>query len=185
MRVAFLQDARRRNCDDRLDWTAAMKQHLTLIGTIIVGATLCASVDRPAPAVESERVMTASGTFDVKVTPQPKDDAAAGPFGRFFLDKRFRGDLDGSSRGQMLAAETPVDQSGAYVAFELVTGALNGKQGSFVLQHKGTMRGGVYAMDISVVRDSGTGELKGISGTMTIVIEGSRHSYELTYTLAP
>jgi hypothetical protein len=130
-----------------------------------------------------EATMTARGTFDVKTTPQPSDDPSGGPFGRLFLDKRFHGDLDGTSKGQMLATGTAVAGSGAYVALELVTATLQGKHGSFVLQHKGTMRQGAYALEISVVPDSGTGDLAGIGGTMTIVIKGSEHSYEFTYSL--
>ena len=83
----------------------------------------------------------------------------------------------------MLAAGTAVEGSGAYVAFELVTGSLNGKRGSFILQHKGTMRKGVYVMQVTVVPDSGTDELAGIAGAITIIIEGGKHSYEFEYTL--
>jgi hypothetical protein len=131
----------------------------------------------------NEGPITARGTFDVKVTPQPPDDAAAGPFGRLFLDKRFHGDLEGVSHGQMLAAETGVAGSGAYVALELVTGTLHGKRGTFVLQHKGTMQQGASVMDVTVVPDSGTGQLTGLSGTMTILIKGSEHAYEFTCSL--
>ncbi|MEW6736303.1 MAG: DUF3224 domain-containing protein [Acidobacteriota bacterium] len=127
--------------------------------------------------------MTAHGTFEVKIRPQPQDDSAGGPFGRLFLDKQFQGDLEAISKGQMLAAGTPVEGSAGYVALELVTGTLNGKRGSFILQHKGTMSKGVYKMDVTVVPDSGTDELAGIAGTMTIIIEGSKHSYEFEYTL--
>ena len=127
--------------------------------------------------------MTARGEFDVKVIPQPSDDPAAGPFGRLFLDKRFHGDLDGISKGQMVAARTAVEGSGAYVAFELISGILHGKTGTFILQHRGTMRRNVPTMEVTVVPDSGTGELSGIAGSMWIVIEGGKHSYELTYTL--
>ncbi len=127
--------------------------------------------------------MTARGTFDVKVTPQPPDDAAGGPFGRLFLDKRFHGDLQGTSAGQMLGVQTSVPGSGGYVALELVTGTLHGKRGSFILQHNGTMRQGAYTLQVTVVPDSGTDELTGTSGTMTIIIEGKNHSYEFEYTL--
>ena len=127
--------------------------------------------------------MTARGEFYVKVIPQPSDDPAAGPFGRLFLDKRFHGDLEGISKGQMVAARTAVEGSGAYVAFELISGILHGKTGTFILQHRGTMRRNVPTMEVTVVPDSGTGELSGIAGSMRIVIEGGKHSYELTYTL--
>src|SRR5512132_820383 len=128
-----------------------------------------------------DTTMIARGTFDVKVTPQSSDAPSGGPFGRFFLDKQFRGDLEAASRGQMLAAETAVAGSGAYVAFEFVTGTLQGKHGSFVLQHQRTMRQGAYALDVSLEPDSGTGGLVGIAGAMSIVIKGSEHSYEFTY----
>ena len=127
--------------------------------------------------------MTARGTFDVKVTQQPQDDSAGGPFGRLFLDKKFHGDLSATSKGQMLGAGTAVEGSGAYVALELVSGTLNGKQGSFILQHKGTTRKGEYDMSVTVVPDSGTDELVGLAGQMKIIIEGGKHSYELEYTL--
>jgi hypothetical protein len=125
----------------------------------------------------------AKGTFDVKVVPQPQDDAAGGPFGRLFLDKQFHGDLDATSKGQMLASGTGTDGSGAYVALELVSGTLNGRRGTFVLQHTGTMTKNVPTLIVTVVPDSGTGELTGLAGKMTIVIAGGRHSYELEYTL--
>ena len=133
--------------------------------------------------VQNDATMTARGTFDVKATPQPQDDAAGGPFGRLFLDKAFHGDLEAVSHGQMLAGETAVEGSGAYVALELVAGTLHGKRGSFILQHKGTMRHGSYAIDVTVVPDSGTGELAGISGAMKILIKGSEHWYEFEYSL--
>ena len=125
----------------------------------------------------------AKGTFDVKVIPQAPDDAAGGPFGRLFLDKQFHGDLEGGSTGQMLASGTGKDGSGAYVALELVTGRLNGRHGSFVLQHTGTMTKNVATMSVTVVPDSGTGELIGLAGTMTIVIAEGKHSYVFAYTL--
>lgn len=132
---------------------------------------------------QKEGAMIARGRFDVKTTPQPQDDAAAGPFGRLFLAKQFHGDIEGSGQGQMLGSQTP-DGSGGYVALEQVSGTLQGKQGSFVLQHKGTMRkGGSFVIDVTVVPDSGTGELVGISGKMTIRIEGRDHFYELEYSI--
>jgi hypothetical protein len=128
--------------------------------------------------------MTARGTFDVKVIPQAPDDSAGGPFGRLFLDKQFHGDLEGVSRGQMLGAMSAVEGSGGYVALEQVTGTLKGRRGSFILQHNGSMRKNVPTMHVTVVPDSGTDQLQGLEGTMTIVIEGGKHSYELEYTIA-
>lgn len=144
----------------------------------------CLAIDPGTAGPNQEGTqMTARGTFDVKVTPQPADDPSAGPFGRLFLAKEIHGDLEGTSRGQMMAAETQVEGSGAYVAFEQFTGALRGRRGTFVLQHKGTMRKGSYDMVITVVPDSGTGELTGLAGKMRILIEGKDHSYVLDYTL--
>jgi hypothetical protein len=161
-----------------------MKQLVILFGLTFACLTVWVRADEGAgESTQKETTMTARGTFDVKVTPQPQDDSAGGPFGRLFLDKQFHGDLQGAGKGQMLAAGTAVEGSGAYVAFELVTCALNGKRGSFILQHKGTMRKGVYAMSVTVVPDSGTDELAGIAGAMTIIIEGGKHSYEFEYTL--
>jgi hypothetical protein len=134
----------------------------------------------------NEAVMTthAKGTFDVKVIPQPADDQAGGPFARLFLDKQFHGDLEAASHGQMLASGTGAENSsGAYVALEHVSGTLHGRRGSFVLQHNGTMRKGVASMIVTVVPDSGTDELAGLAGKMTIIIAGGTHSYALEYSL--
>jgi hypothetical protein len=123
----------------------------------------------------------ARGTFEVKLTPQ----AAAGDsaLGRLAIDKQFHGDLEGVSRGEMLTAMTPVNGSAGYVAIERVSGALHGRKGSFVLQHSGTMTRGAAELVISVVPDSGTGELAGITGRMVITIADGKHSYELEYAL--
>lgn len=153
-----------------------------MLACAITAPAVLASSEGALPG-QKEKTMNALGTFEVKVTQQPRDDSAGGPFGRLFLEKQLHGDLEATSRGQMLAADTAVEGSGAYVAFEIVSGTLRGKHGSFVLQHRGTMRKGDYRMDVTVVPDSGTDELVGIAGTMKIIIEGRTHSYELTYTL--
>ncbi len=143
------------------------------------------SLQAPSLQAQKEAVVTqhAKGTFDVKVVPQPPDDAAAGPFGRLFLDKQFHGDLAATSKGQMIAAGTAVEGSGAYVALEIVTGTLGGRRGSFILQHNGTMAKNVPTLVVTVVPDSGTDELTGLTGSMKIIINGSKHSYELEYKL--
>ncbi|MGH7612633.1 MAG: DUF3224 domain-containing protein [Gemmatimonadales bacterium] len=128
--------------------------------------------------------MTARGTFNVKVIPQAADDSAGGPFGRLFLDKQFHGDLEATSKGQMLAVETAVEGSAGYVALELVSGTLNGRRGSFILQHIGSMSRGVPTMNVTVVPDSGTDQLTGLAGRMTIIIADGMHSYVLEYTVA-
>ena len=154
-----------------------------LVGLTLYAPAASARVDDGDASTGREVNMIAHGTFDVKATPRPKDDEAGGPFDRLLLDKQFQGELVATSKGQMLAAGTAVEGSAGYVAFELVSGALHGKRGTFILQHKGTMRKGVYAMSITVVPDSGTDELTGLAGTMTIIIEGGEHSYEFDYTL--
>lgn len=125
----------------------------------------------------------ARGTFDVKLTPQPSDDKTADPsLGRMTIDKQFHGDLEGTSKGQMLTAGNP-GSSGAYVAIEKVTGILQGRTGTFVLQHRGIMTKGVPDLAIAVVPDSGTGQLAGIAGTFTIIITNGKHSYDFEYSL--
>jgi uncharacterized protein DUF3224 len=130
---------------------------------------------------EMNRMTHASGEFEVKMTPQPADDKAA--VGKFSLDKKFRGDLDATSKGEMLAIMTTVEGSAGYVAMEQVTGTLNGRSGTFALQHSGTMTRGTPQLSVTVVPDSGTGQLLGLSGQMTIKIDGAKHSYEFEYTL--
>jgi hypothetical protein len=130
----------------------------------------------------------AAGAFDVKVTPQKPDTqvARAANLGRLTIDKRFHGDLEGISKGEMLASQTDTPGSAGYVAMERVTGTLKGRAGSFVLQHSATMTRGSQKASIAVVPDSGTGDLQGISGTMTITVgaDGS-HSYEFDYKVGP
>ena len=121
--------------------------------------------------------MTAKGTFAVKLTP------AEGAVTRMTIDKVFYGDLTGSSKGEMLAAMTPVKGSAGYVAIETVTGELAGRKGAFTLQHSGTMSGGKQELSVTVVPDSATGELAGLAGRMSIRIEGKEHFYEFTYSL--
>jgi hypothetical protein len=127
----------------------------------------------------------ARGTFEVKLEPQPLADAAAdAALGRLSIDKRFYGDLEATSRGEMLSAGTSVEGSAGYVAIERVSGRLHGRSGAFVLQHNGTMTRGAPQLTIAVVPDSGIGELEGLTGSMTIVIADGQHSYDFAYTLA-
>ena len=99
------------------------------------------------------------------------------------IDKQFQGDLTGSSKGEMLTAMTETKGSAGYVAIERVTGTLHGRRGSFVLQHSGTMTRGAPHLVITVVPDSGTDQLTGLSGTMTITIADGKHSY--TFSITP
>ena len=124
----------------------------------------------------------ARGPFEVKLTPQGSDGEDT-TLGRLTIDKRYHGDLEATSRGRMLTASTGVQGSAGYVAIERVSGNLDGRTGTFMLQHSGTMTRGAPELDITVVPDSGTGELVGLSGRMTIAIADGKHSYELEYSL--
>jgi hypothetical protein len=123
------------------------------------------------------------GAFDVKMIPQSADSAGGESIGRMLLDKRFHGALDATSKGQMLAMRTAVEGSAGYVAMEVVTGKLDGRQGSFVLQHSGIMNRGAPTLTLTVVPDSGTGELAGLSGSMAIDIAAGKHGYRFDYSL--
>ncbi|HEX8179618.1 MAG TPA: DUF3224 domain-containing protein [Pyrinomonadaceae bacterium] len=127
----------------------------------------------------------ASGTFEVKLTPQAQGaDSAGTGVSRMIFDKQFHGDLEATSRGEMLAVGPGASGSGGYVAMEQVSGTLAGRSGTFALQHTGTMMRGTPQLSITVVPDSGTGELVGLSGRMMIEIAAGKHSYEFEYTLS-
>jgi Protein of unknown function (DUF3224) len=127
----------------------------------------------------------ATGSFEVRLAPQKPDNpqAEAAGLGRMSLYKQFHGDLEATGQGEMLSILDRDKGSGGYVALERVTGTLQGKKGSFTLQHDATMNRGAAKMDITVVPDSGTADLTGISGSMTIRIEGGQHFYDFEYTL--
>lgn len=128
--------------------------------------------------------MQASGSFEVKLAPMAADERpGAGFLGRLAIDKVFSGPLQATSVGQMLAAQTGTTGSAGYVALEQVTGTLDGRAGSFILQHFGLADRGATQLTVSVVPDSGTGELTGLTGTMQIVIEAGKHSYSFDYSL--
>ena len=127
----------------------------------------------------------ASGSFDVKLTPQKPDnpETESSKLGRMAIDKQFQGDLEAVSKGEMLSAMTDVKGSAGYVALERVTGTLGGRSGSFVLQHSGTMTRGEAQLSVTVVPDSGTGQLAGLVGKLSIQITEGKHSYAFDYTL--
>lgn len=125
----------------------------------------------------------ASGSFEVNINPQSGDTVEGVSLGRLSLDKQFHGDLEATSKGEMLSAGTEVG-SAVYVAIERVTGMLHGRSGSFMLVHKGTMTSAGQELTISVAPDSGTGQLVGLAGTMSIAIVEGSHSYSFEYTLA-
>jgi hypothetical protein len=127
----------------------------------------------------------ASGSFEVSVQPLANEEVSANPMlGRFLLTKKFSGDLEASARGHMLSAGTAIQGSAGYVAIDQVTGSLGGRKGSFVLQHSGSMKRGAPSLSVLVVPDSGTGELAGITGTLSINIVEGKHFYDFLYSFA-
>lgn len=128
----------------------------------------------------------ATGTFDVKLAPLPLHEAFAAPgLGRMSIEKAIHGDLQATTRGEMTSAMTDVKGSAGYVAIERVTGSLHGREGTFVLQHSSTMARGVPRQSITVVPDSGTGQLVGLAGSFTIEIRDGEHFYAFEYELPP
>ncbi len=128
----------------------------------------------------------ASGAFEVQMQPQPAADENPTPganLGRLLLSKKYQGDLQATASGQMLSAVTPTAGSAGYVAIEHVTGTLHGRAGSFVLQHSGLMNRGDKQLSITVVPDSGSGELAGLQGRLEIRITDGKHFYEMAYSL--
>jgi hypothetical protein len=125
----------------------------------------------------------ATGAFTIKMTPQIWNESDP-TLGRFLLDKQYTGDLEATSQGQMLTAGTAEKGSAGYVAIEKVTGKLHRRTGTFVLQHNGTMNRGNPELTITVITDSGTGELTGLGGTMTICNADGQKTYDLAFSLA-
>jgi hypothetical protein len=140
----------------------------------------------PAPVQKGAVMPTrAKGDFDVKLTPLGTDDKTEdATVGRMSISKQLHGDLEGTSKGQMLTASTDVKGSAVYVAIERITGTLHGRSGSFLLHHTGIMTRGAPHLTISVVPDSGTGQLVGLAGQMEIIMADGKHSYDFEYTLA-
>lgn len=146
------------------------------------GTLACGQNTAPSKATMTQH---AAGSFDVKLTPRAPDDpnAEAAVPARMSIDKQFHGDLEAGSLGQMLSAGTGVRGSAGYVAMERVSGKLHGRSGTFILQHTGTMNCGTPQLSITVVPDSGTAELTGLTGRMTIEIVEGKHLYEFEYTI--
>lgn len=127
----------------------------------------------------------ATGTFEVKVTPLPEDEKVTGvKVGRLAIDKEWSGDIVGTSRGEMMTGETQVKGSGGYVAIEVMSVSVKGRRGTFTLMHHATMKsGGDFQMLITVIPDSGTGDLAGLAGRLTLDLAGGKHAYAFEYTL--
>jgi hypothetical protein len=153
-------------------------------GILCLAIGLAGLLSMTAHAQKGAMTKHASGTFDVTVTPQ-KDEGIGDPtIGRMSIKKQFHGDLEATSGAQMLTGMSEaVKDSGTYVAIERIRGTLQGHAGSFAVWHSGTMNRGQQALIITVIPDSGTDELTGITGTMSIAIRDGKHFYEFYYSL--
>jgi len=162
----------------------------SLIAAVIAGAAALAPMtpaqaQSGADSAPAQSQHLAKGRFTVQMKPLSDTGLAGGnaKLGRMSLDKVFEGDLAAVGQGEMLTAMTQTQGSAGYVAIERVTGSLQGRQGSFVLQHSGQMDRGAQSLSIRVVPDSGSGDLIGLQGELKIRIEGGQHFYEFAYTL--
>lgn len=171
---------------------AARATGLSLLAAMCLGFGLSAPLQAQTPSTATtaprKTAMTqrAAGTFEVKLQQLAVNDKFEGDTrGRMSIDKEFKGDLEATTKGEMLMAGTAVKGSAGYVAMETVTGKLHGKSGTFVLMHQGIMNRGAPTLSVTVVPDSGTGELVGLAGKLNIIIEGGKHSYEFDYTIEP
>ena len=153
---------------------------LCLALSLAAGANPAAAIGQKGTVMAKH----ASGTFDVKIGPQPAEAHVGDPtIARMAIDKQYHGDLEATGFGQMLAGMGEVKDSGGYVAIERVRGTLHGRTGSFAVQHRGIMTRGAQDLVITVIPDSGTDALTGITGTMTIEIKDGKHYYGFDYTL--
>jgi hypothetical protein len=157
----------------------------TLVVVLLAAFSLFAKAQSPQPTTKDARVsQIAKGEFVVKLLPLEMEGLATdSKLGRMSINKSISGDLVATTVGQMLSAMTEVKGSAGYVAIEKVDGVLNGRKGTFVLQHTGSMNKGTPNLSVTVVPDSGSGELAGLAGEFSIIIAGGKHSYEFKYTL--
>jgi len=164
---------------------AMKKPFLIIVFSLLLINGNASATEAPSNPVQQVTKMThhISGLFDVKMSPQAAAENEEASIGRMLLDKQFHGDLEANSKGQMLAHMTSVKGSGGYVAMEKVVGTLQGRKGSFLLQHSGTMNRGEASLVLTVVPDSGTEELEGLSGSMTITVTDGKHFYGFDYSL--
>lgn len=167
-----------------------MSKTLLFVAGVALSLAACAarseapSSPSPSSSGASSVTQVATGTFEVQLAPLAFEDQPEGSkLGRMSIDKQIAGDLVATTKGQMLSAMTDTKGSAGYVALELVDGTLHGRAGTFVLQHTGTMNRGASSLSVTVVPDSGTGELVGLAGDFAINIVDGRHDYEFSYTL--
>jgi hypothetical protein len=167
-----------------------MRSPSVLFGLALLTSTVTHADPATPPAAaakpkETPMTQHATGTFKVDLVPLTVNESVADDLrARMSINKTFSGDLEARSVGEMLTAGTPTRGSAAYVAIERVTGTLHGRSGAFSLQHTGVMNRGTPSLDVTIVPDSGSGELEGIVGTLAIIIADGKHSYDLAYTLS-
>jgi Protein of unknown function (DUF3224) len=160
-----------------------MTQQIRLAVTVLSFFFLSSSLPQSQPK-DAPMTQRATGPFEVKLVPlDPSFKTEDNFLGRMSIDKQFHGDLEATSKGEMLSASTSVKGSAGYVAIERVTGSLGGRTGTFILQHNATMARGTPQLNIIVVPDSGTGQLTGLTGNMNIIITNGKHSYDFAYMI--
>jgi len=168
----------------RRQFTRRLRQTIVLFAATVLCATYAATPALTAAQTQGTIMHHAKGTFDVKITPQAHQEGVGDPVvGRLAISKTFSGDLVGNGHGEMLAVRTAVKDSAGYVALEKVVGVMNGRRGSFALQHSGSMNRGASQLSIAIVPDSGTDELTGIAGEMLLDISTGVHHYQFNYQL--
>jgi hypothetical protein len=152
--------------------------------TLVLGLAAAPFVSH-ANTSEEHSIMHASGYFDVTLAPQAADNpqVRTAQIQRLSIDKKYHGEVQGTSTGQMQAIRDDRD-TGAYVALEKVVASIKGRSGTFMLMHYGYMhQGAVGRWLVEIVPNSGTGELADLSGTMKIIQKDGKHYYEIEYTL--
>lgn len=166
-----------------------MKSHRavrSLFGLLLAAYCQSAAPAIAAPFMEGDHRMSTrvSGSFSIIMTPAATPQhSGRTALARMLLEKVYTGDLAATASGEMLSAVTETKGAAGYVAIEAITGVLQGRQGSFVVRHAGTMADGKQELSIVIVPHSGTGQLEGIRGTMAIRIEAGQHFYDFDYTL--
>jgi len=180
--IVCLKKAKLKSSLLRLESLAYLALPYSPIGTT---ASIAVQGQSTPPTVRlSTMSEIAQGEFVVKLLPLAFEGQPDGSkLGRMSIDKTISGDLVATTKGQMLSAMTEVKGSAGYVAIERVEGTLKGRKGTFVLQHTGTMNQGSPSLSVTVVPDSGTDELVGLTGQFNIIIVAGKHSYEFRYTL--
>jgi len=157
---------------------------LSLLPDKRIGRQIRVTKSEQGQVISAAMTNHAAGTFEVKLAPQD-DKSDDKSMGRMTVEKQWHGAMEGTSRGQMLTGGDVSTGSATYVAIEKFSGTINGRSGTLLFQHMGTMNRGVQDLKISVVPDSGTDQLKGIKGRLTGKIEGGKHFYDFEYSISP